>query len=229
MVALVDFSKLDPETRACALVGYYLNKWAVMEGALDECIRKALNLDRGQGYVLARNISFMSKVFIFRTLMNEALGEKDRKKAYDKFAINIADLAKDRNMVAHSQFSADKTGDGVEFFVIAARSKLAFSEARWSINDTLQRVQDMVDATEKLGELETFFSSSSAMKAIAKSLEKTPQHFGGLGGLGGLRGWGGFGRSESNMEIALMGSLAGLLGNKTVHDDGEAEDLSGEK
>lgn len=42
---MTDFKDLDPETRACALVGQFLQAWSAMELALRDAIGAALKIE----------------------------------------------------------------------------------------------------------------------------------------------------------------------------------------
>jgi hypothetical protein len=51
---MTDFLSLDKETRAHALVGSFLQTWAVMEGELDATIAEALGIHSLQELILCK-------------------------------------------------------------------------------------------------------------------------------------------------------------------------------
>jgi len=67
---MTDFRALDPETRTVALVGMYLQHWAIMEARLNRVLGKALALDDLSAAVVAKNIQLRDKIKITKTLID---------------------------------------------------------------------------------------------------------------------------------------------------------------
>jgi hypothetical protein len=78
--AMTEFQDLDPETRAFAMVGQFLQTYAKMEEALHDAIGTALSIDQIKMKILAVNIEF-KKIKIFRTLIDisESFTDDERK------------------------------------------------------------------------------------------------------------------------------------------------------
>jgi hypothetical protein len=101
--AMTEFQDLDPETRAFAMVGQFLQTYAKMEEALDDPIGTALSIDPIKMKILAVNIEFSKKIKILRTLIDisESFTDDERtdKKSKCKKMITFAE---NRNIVAHT-------------------------------------------------------------------------------------------------------------------------------
>ena len=67
---MADFQELDPETRAFAMVGQFLQTYAKMEEALHDAIGTALSIDPIKMKILAVNFEFSKKIQILRTLID---------------------------------------------------------------------------------------------------------------------------------------------------------------
>src|SRR6478672_4856988 len=81
----IDFRSLDQRTRAVALVGRYLQLWALMEMAIDDAIAKISKMDNIQNWVLSANIQFHSKINILNTLLDlSKVADREKKKLTDK-------------------------------------------------------------------------------------------------------------------------------------------------
>ncbi|MEW9808773.1 hypothetical protein ABUE31_22565 [Mesorhizobium sp. ZMM04-5] len=181
------FASLEPNVRAYALVGYYLNGFGMMEHALNECIRKALKLDFAQGVIVTRNMQFRSKVNVLRTLINHAISDPDEQKRYDKFALAISGMGDERNIVAHDWFGPDETGDGISFFVTKAKGKLGFPDIVWSIEQVDDKHSALLKAAETLKLLQPFFTKSDLVRALLHAgKQPAPNSMIGELSLGGL-------------------------------------------
>ena len=130
------FRKLDPDTRTLALVGKFLQNWALMEAKLNNVLVKALGLGDLNGVVVARNIQLRDKTKIVKTAIDMSyFSNKEEKQKYVKLIDRIADFSAKRNIVAHEFFSPSKDGETVDFIVIKANGKLMFPDEKWSIED----------------------------------------------------------------------------------------------
>ena len=121
---MTDFKDLDPETRAYALVGQFLQAWSAMELALRDAIGAGLDIEAVKLQIISSNLSFRDKVNILRTLVDVFfLSEDEKAQAKSKLQKLSEDSAK-RNMIAHALFRADATKTGVEFLTVKARGNL---------------------------------------------------------------------------------------------------------
>jgi hypothetical protein len=129
--AMTDFSTLDPETRAFALVGQFLKRWSGMEQRIDETISAAMKLDETMRYILCANLQLRDKLQILRTLVHSSSFPQNEKDAADRELVDILNYPY-RNMIAHQAFEADSNGDGVVFLAVKARGKLIRQPEVWN-------------------------------------------------------------------------------------------------
>jgi hypothetical protein len=159
-LAMSDFKNLDPETRAFAMVGQFLQTYAKMEEALHDAIGTALSIDPIKMKILAVNIEFSKKIQILRTLIDisESFTDQERTTAKSKCKKMIT-FAENRNIVAHTYFRPDCTNKGVEFKTIKASGDFSADGKIW-LDDEFLRVLAITVGFEKLlDEIETKFQS----------------------------------------------------------------------
>jgi len=129
---MTEFQDLDPETRAFAMVGQFLQTYAKMEEALDDPIGTALSIDPIKMKILAVNIEFSKKIKILRTLIDisESFTDDERtdKKSKCKKMITFAE---NRNIVAHTYFWPDSANKGVEFKTVKASGEFCMDGKVW--------------------------------------------------------------------------------------------------
>lgn len=129
---MTNFTTLDPETRAYALVGKFLFKWALMEGQIKSALGKALDLDNIKTSIIVANIQFRDKIHILRTALHYAdvtIDDRDRLKTVLQ---KVANYSAVRNMMAHEMFGPAENG-GVEFLVIKAKGEIKLPKEEWSV------------------------------------------------------------------------------------------------
>ena len=116
---MIDFRALDKEVCAVALVGQYLQAWALMENSLNKLIEGALKLDNLSGLILTKNIQFRDKINIAKTLVDQSFmyPNSDILK-YKKALKRVGAISVDRMIIAHDAFYAEPDGDGVRLFVV---------------------------------------------------------------------------------------------------------------
>lgn len=130
---MVDFRSLEPTVRTYALVGRFLDRWALLETALSGAIAAALNVNNIAKYILAANIGFRNKTYILRALCSISyLDDRDKEIAENMINV-VANLYGHRNIIAHETFVPSTKTDGVEFLVLKARGKFSAPEADWSV------------------------------------------------------------------------------------------------
>lgn len=178
------FHDLPPIIRSYALVGHYLNSFAIMEASLNEVIACAIGLSQVQKAVLCKNISLRDKTKIARTMLSLALLSDKDKKLYDKAIVSIAGHSTDRNMVAHDLFDVDETGDGVEFFVTKAHGKLEFPETKWSVDTVEEKSEELLSLSSTLRECSRQLKHAEIIAALLATPD--PQPPSGAPPIGGL-------------------------------------------
>ena len=148
---MADFSTLPPNMRCRALVGYYLQAWALMEWRLNEFISGALRLVSLEATIVTKNIQFRDKIHIAKTLVDLRLHDEPKCEAYTTMLNSLAGLSPDRNMVAHDMFGPE--GDGVRFYVSKAKGKLSFPNTVWTFDTFVQKTNELRDFNEELTRL----------------------------------------------------------------------------
>ncbi len=147
------FRSLDPHTRSLALVGSYLQAWAIMELHLDGAIAKGLALTGIQQYVLRSEMSFQSKINVMRSLVHSSFLVEKTKDYFDKALNHMAGHANNRNIIAHYAFASSQTNDGVLFVVSKSKGKIEFPEFDWPIGKFIQEEDNISKCSEIMQEL----------------------------------------------------------------------------
>ena len=154
---MTDFKDLDPETRAYALVGQFLQAWSAMELALRDAIGAGLDIEAVKLQIISSNLSFLYKVNILRTLVDVSfLSEDEKAQAKSKLQKLSEDLAK-RNMIAHAPFRADATKTGVEFLTVKARGKFETPNIVWSPEQFAKEIDGLEGYTNAIDALQMRF------------------------------------------------------------------------
>jgi hypothetical protein len=100
---MTDFLSLDKETRAHALVGSFLQTWAVMEGELDATIAEALGIHSLQELILCKNVQLSARIRILRTLVSISTLQETEKQRINKILNKLSEqYVNYRNIVAHN-------------------------------------------------------------------------------------------------------------------------------
>jgi len=132
---MIEFEKLDPETRCYALVGQFLQAWSVMENSLHEAIGAAMAIESTKLQILCANMRFSDKAHILATLVDVAPGFEDQKKEEIRKRLrSLRDYSATRNMVAHNPFTSDGSKIGVEFLTVKAKGKFDMPTIVWSVD-----------------------------------------------------------------------------------------------
>jgi hypothetical protein len=157
---MTEFQDLDPETRAFAMVGQFLQTYAKMEEALHDAIGTALSIDQIKMKILAVNIDFSKKVQILRTLIDisESFTDEERKTAKSECKKMIT-FAENRNIVAHTYFGPDCTNKGVEFKTVKASGDFSADGKIWLDDEFLRELALAVGFEKLLDGIETKFQS----------------------------------------------------------------------
>ncbi len=100
-----EYATLLLETRSHALVGLFLQHWAIMEAALNNAIGIALDLKLNQRIIVTHNIQLRAKLNILRaaTRLSLKLSESEVQN-YHSLIGKISEASHKRNMMAHDLF-----------------------------------------------------------------------------------------------------------------------------
>lgn len=170
---MIDFTKLEHETRCYALVGYFLKRWSLMETALESCLKAALRTSDDALHILCRHLNFVGKVYILRCVLQSTVPDQlPDKSTFTALLVEIEKVAPDRNLLAHSPFEHDSGDDGVVFVEIKARAKYTNEKPSWSIKKFCEKFSDLDRFTERLASLATLLekhpmTQESAARAAA--------------------------------------------------------------
>ncbi|UHS60600.1 hypothetical protein HRR99_03230 [Agrobacterium vaccinii] len=173
--------KLEPDTRAFTLVGAYMGYFAVLELAINDAVGDVLDIDQAKLSIITRNMSLNDKINTLRSLVNFYVFDKTKAKEFDNWALKARKISEARNIVAHTAFRASPKTDGVEFFTIEAKKQLKFAETDWSVDDFIDRIDEINLIDNNLRSIK----SRMSLQRIAKALMDSPPK-GALGGLFGL-------------------------------------------
>lgn len=201
-----NYKDLDPEVRAVALVGLFLQAFALLETAINGAMGKALGLTDLQTVIVARNVQFSAKINILRTALTVSdltLLERDK---YKSELIAISKHAEIRNMMAHNLFLPSDDGKSVEFLVTKAKGKLVFPEEVWSEDRIRNEVSKMNGWCTKMKKLESAISSATLRRLLADALVHQPTN-----------------PNFFAQEVSASPQFPGLLGNIPSSFDGDEE------
>jgi hypothetical protein len=130
----LDFHSMNRRTRTVALVGRYLQCWALMETEIDDAISKALKLTGIQTYLLGPNLPYHKKIHILWVLVNLSVLTETAKENYIEVIKRMLGYSSDRNIIAHDLFSSSGTNNGVQFIVVKTqKGQVQAPPYDWSI------------------------------------------------------------------------------------------------
>jgi hypothetical protein len=130
---MTDFKSLDPQARAYALVGQFLQTWSILENHLHHAIQAAMKISDAMRYILCANLTLWNKLHILRTLVDvSSISPDEDKEKYKKLLRDIGDYSTVRNMIAHDPFDVDDTETGVLFLSVKAKGNFGLPEIIWS-------------------------------------------------------------------------------------------------
>jgi hypothetical protein len=167
----IDFGSLEPELRAAALVGRYLQLFSFMENEIDNAIAKILKLENIQQYILSPNIPYLSKLHILKTLVSLSYLPDARKKRYAKILNEVMGLSAPRNIIAHNVFGPSGNTDGVIFLVTRAQGEVKFIEMDWSIERFMTEFDKLSKYEEQIKEMKNIVTVLNAnLAALAAAM-----------------------------------------------------------
>lgn len=176
----------DPAERAFLLVGAYIGHFALLEMGINNAIQQVLNLNPAGAMIVTRNMTFDEKIKNLRALVNFYVVDQEQAKLFDRLALQARKISEDRNIVAHTPFSASAASDGVVFYVLSANSTLKTDDMDWSVDDFLTRIDHILKTDNALREIEHRMSLQRIGQALLTNETAPKGAFGGLFGLGGL-------------------------------------------
>jgi hypothetical protein len=164
-----EFKALNPDMRAVALVGSFLQNWAYMETKMRHAIGKALGLEGIQNLLVCQNMQLRNKVLMLRAAVSLAFITKAERDHFDKVLREIADYSWARNMCAHDFFGPDpKDPDKVGFLVYKASGKLEFPDADWSIDDFGKAFVKLKRLQDELEKMKEALSTGQLLRALVQ-------------------------------------------------------------
>ena len=178
---MTDIRSLDADNRTFALVGRFLQAWALMESQMSHAIAKALGLTDLQEVVLQKNTQFRDKTNILKTLVAMSYFGETEAARLIKLIGQIYDYSTNRNMMAHDLFMPSEKTDGVEFLVVKARGTLQFPTVDWTVDDFHDAYALLL--SYRL-EMESLRNRLHAFTSLAAALSAPVSPSLGLGGLG---------------------------------------------
>lgn len=159
--------------RSLALVGGYLQHWAMMEMRLNDLLGKVLGLEKLAALVVSKNIQLRDKIKIVRTTIDMHYGFTEEQRAeYKSIIQKIGNLSDHRNMMAHDFFCASENGDGVNFFVVKAASKLELPDLNWSIEEFGRRYYELATLAIQIKKIADQLETADLIKALALAHER---------------------------------------------------------
>lgn len=177
---------LEPKLRSFALFGLYMGHFSLMEVGLNNALIRGLNVDKINGTILTRNISFADKIKSLKCLVSIAYKEAERMKHISLLNRAIK-CGETRNIVAHTPFMASKKTDGIEFYLIKANKELEFPEMDWSVDEVFSHVDEVREVDNELRELVIENHTHRIAQALLNRPSKNaPAQIGPLGALFGL-------------------------------------------
>ena len=164
----IGLRKLDADTRAFALVGSFMGHFALLEGGINDALAKSLGLKGAKAAIVCRNMSFDDKIKSLRTLINLVVVDTVLAKNFEKLSKEAQTCGATRNIAAHTPFRASPTTDGVEFFVIEAKSKLRVTEMDWSVEDFMSKIDNIRQIDNGIRAIEDTLSPQRFAEALSE-------------------------------------------------------------
>jgi hypothetical protein len=168
-----EFRNLEPNMRALALIGHFLQSWAMVEHQLNNAITTALDLETLPGLIVVKNVQLRDKVHIAKTAIQMSLIPPADKLEFKKLIEQISKFSMKRNIVAHEIFLASDKGDGVKFLITKANGDLKFPDESWGLaefqsyfekmNEFCLRLIALVEALKNSREHASNFEHPSAL------------------------------------------------------------------
>lgn len=171
---------LDPRTRACALVGRFLQLWAAMEATMNSAIGQSLGITPDRIDILAANVPLAQKVYILRCAAQMQRDTTERKDFVEMLG-KILGQSEIRNMMAHSIFTQSDDGTGVWFGRFTAKEQLKYNHEEWDIQRFEQAYERLT--RYRLG-VQKYQKELEFREALIRQLLQPSAHTGGIFGHG---------------------------------------------
>lgn len=176
-----EFRKLAPHMRSLALVGGFLQHWALVESKLNQILIKAIGIDDITGLIVVKNIQLRDKIRIINSAIRLSFILEDDYVKYRKLIKDINEFSAKRNIIAHELFLS--SGDEhVEFLITKANDGLKFPTEIWSIDTFSDHFITMSRFVDELDDLLSKLTQATLTKDLLTSQNREP--IAGLGSLG---------------------------------------------
>lgn len=176
-----EFRNLDPHMRSLALVGGFLQRWALVESSLNRILIKSIGLDDITGLIVVKNIQLRDKLKIINSSIRLSFMTEDDLIIYKKLIKNINDYSAKRNIIAHELFLSNDD-ENVEFLITKANDGLNFPKEIWSIDTFSSHFNTMDIFVTQLDILLSKISQAMLKKALMSNQAR--ESIEGLGSLG---------------------------------------------
>lgn len=163
---------MSKEQKAFLAVGEFMFYFSALEFQLNLALRSLLNLGLLEAHLITSNVDVRTKVYIVKTAVDmrpikHAEWLTDAKSDLEA----IIKIAEKRNILAHNNFTPRE--DGVEFFYVKAKGKLALPDELWTFEkfDDLQRqMTTLSEAVTEIAKRVTKHVATPLLNAIAETV-----------------------------------------------------------
>lgn len=163
------FEEIQQPYQAYALVGLYLQQFALMEFSLGRLMAALLKLDTTQAQIITANMEFSAKAHTCRGLFKIAFpNEKDA----DKLLADLVNKhAARRNVMAHSVFFAAQANHGLELHKVRAKGELKRETENASAVDIIREAGLLVGVGEYL---DTLAEKATEQRDLLERIARAP-------------------------------------------------------
>jgi hypothetical protein len=135
--------KLDPETKAFALVGAFIGSFALLEEGINIAFGDVMGIKGTRRAIVCRNMEFDDKILALRALVDRYISDETEARRFDDLAKRASEFGTLKSRVVHTPFRPSPTSDGVQFFLMISGSKLKRPDMDWSIDDFLTHIANI--------------------------------------------------------------------------------------
>ncbi|WMT90174.1 hypothetical protein [Pelagibacterium sp. H642] len=170
---LIALRSLPPNARACAMVGGYLQAFALVEWPLSEFIAKGLHANGVAKFVISRHMPMASKVDTARIIAKQLIPRSSPSQSEILDALNgIWKALPFRNVLAHSHFAPGDDCD-LEVLALEPREFDFQSQTKYSLEDIDMRAANCIEWREVLMSAAAGFPSHQSRSPILEELLKS--------------------------------------------------------
>lgn len=148
----VDLRAIKQPVQAWALVGIYLQAFAMLEWAVADLMAKLMNLTDTQSSILRTNMPFAQKVMTARTLSSFGIGDKVLAERAEKALKDLVDThASERNFIAHTMFGAAE--NGVQFARVKAKKVFQQDMLHMTVEDIERKCRILLELDDEIRDI----------------------------------------------------------------------------